>query len=60
VARKFKLPPKIRALFEESGRRGGKASAASLTPEQRSARSAHAAALREAKRKNRSVTEDAA
>lgn len=54
MARK-KLPPEVLEFFRKQGTRGGKIggkkAAASMTPEQRSARARKAVAAREAKRK---------
>jgi hypothetical protein len=39
-----------REFFQKTGRKGGKAAAAKLTPEERSARAKHAVTVRETKR----------
>lgn len=39
-----KLPPEVLDFFRKQGSKGGKKSAASLTPEERAARARHAAA----------------
>jgi hypothetical protein len=51
---KKKLPPDVLDYFKKEGRRGGKKAAASLTPEERSARAKKAAlALPPAERSER-------
>jgi len=42
----FKLPNSTRKLFSAAGRRGGRARAAALTPQQRSDQARHAALAR--------------
>jgi len=46
-----KLPPEVLDFFRKQGSKGGKKSAASLTPEERAERARKAVAAREAKRK---------
>ncbi len=45
-----KLPPEIAEYFRREGKKGGKAAASKMTPEQRSARAKKAVTAREAKR----------